>query len=283
VAFEPSDFEELIQFLDAHPDLKDQLRRRILSDEFLRLPIEVHELRDGIAGLRESVVGLRDGIAALQEGVDGLLASIQELRNGDRELRESVSELRASIQELRDSDRELRESVSELRASVQELRDSVSGLRDQVAQNTAELVRHRNQLDRHEGEFTEFRFERRAPSYFGPWLRRPQVVRVDELGVEEALEDGRLAREQYLDLLNLDLAIRGGDKSERGYPQTVFAVEVSATVDNEDVECTVRRAEVLRHIGLRARPSVGGGAITARAMNAAEADGVVVCLVAAPA
>ena len=37
--FEPSDFEDLVRFLGAHPDMRDQLRLRFLNDDSMRRPL----------------------------------------------------------------------------------------------------------------------------------------------------------------------------------------------------------------------------------------------------
>lgn len=63
-------------------------------------------------------------------------------------------------------------------------------------------------------------------------------------------------------------------ESER--PDTVFAFEVSKTIELNDVRCAPRRAEILQRYGFRALPVVGGQAIRPNAQKAADQGGVLI-------
>ena len=80
MSFEEADFEELVRYLDTHPDLRDQLRRRILSDDFLRLPMDLHDLKGDVLGLKGDVQDLKGAVQELRADVGQLKSDVQDLR-----------------------------------------------------------------------------------------------------------------------------------------------------------------------------------------------------------
>ena len=152
-------------------------------------------------------------------------------------------------------------------------------LEEMAEQILGKLTNAEIRLDRHEVLFTELQFERRAPSYFGQWLRRPRVVTLEEAGVDDAIDDGRITEAAYDQLRWVDLLVRGTSRVEPQVTVTL-AIEVSATVDLEDVERAIVRARILDEAGIPARPAVAGHAITERAAGASERQGVYVNLAA---
>jgi hypothetical protein len=99
--------------------------------------------------------------------------------------------------------------------------------------------------------------------------------------LDEARLSGRMAPETWRELLATDLLVQGQDVREKERPDTVFAVEVSKTVELNDVRRALRRAEILQRHGFRALPVVGGQAIRPNAQKAADEGGVLVELQAA--
>jgi len=78
----------------------------------------------------------------------------------------------------------------------------------------------------------------------------------------------------------LSMALRFGrfrDTREPGY----LAVEVSRTVNIDDVERARERAEILRKAGIAARGAVGGRKITHEAQQTADETGVIVAILRA--
>jgi hypothetical protein len=68
MAFAVNDFRDLLQLLDEHPEWQAELRRKILDDEFLRLPEYV---RQNSADIRELQIAVT--LAAAQEEMSNLL------------------------------------------------------------------------------------------------------------------------------------------------------------------------------------------------------------------
>jgi hypothetical protein len=121
----------------------------------------------------------------------------------------------------------------------------------------------------------EQRFHTRAPAYFGRLLRRVQPVDVGRLA--EALRE-RLAEEELAEVLLADLILTGRLPSPGGPPAIWVVMEVSATVDRDDVERARRRAAVLRQARYPAVAVAAGAGVTAGARQAARDAGVALLL-----
>jgi hypothetical protein len=179
------------------------------------------------------------------------------------------------IEELAEAQSRSEARLDQLAGVVGDLTRAQSSLTSRVEDLTQAVRRLTIVVESHDGDLLEDRFRRRAPSYFGPILRRPRLVEAEDLElVDAARESGALAEADFRQLLLLDAIVRGGDVREPGKPDTLLAVEVSATIDTEDVERAVERAAILVNLGYRALPAVGGKAISDRAEALAAAKGV---------
>jgi prefoldin subunit 5 len=272
MAFEPSDFEDLVRFLDAHPDMRDQLRRRILSDEFLRLPLEIQSLGEGMAGLRSA-------IDQLTEAQDRTEQSIVRLDQAILRLTEAQARTEARIDKLVEAQARTEARVGELAAAQSRTEQTLIDLADGLRQTNAKLQHLTIRVDSLGGRAIEAQFRDRADAYFGHILRRSRLVKPDSLlGVEDALDSGAMTDLEYNGLRLLDAIVQGRDTREAGGPETLLALEVSLRIDNEDVIRALERAETLRKAGYRAFGAVGGDTITPRAAEMAEQQGVLVRL-----
>ncbi len=239
-----NDVRDLIRLLAEHPEWRAELRPLILSEEVLRLPETV------------------DRIASYQAETSANLARLTE----------RVDQLTERVEQLAIRMDQLTERVDQLAISMNQLTEEFRGFARTTEARFGTVV----------GQLLEIRFEQRAPSYFGVWLQRPRVVELDELGIDEAVSSGAISEAEYEALASLDLLIRGRDKAERNGRQTVFAVEISNTIDSEDVVQAAERAAILERAGVHARGAVGGAAVTGRANELARERGVYVRLVANP-
>jgi len=89
--------------------------------------------------------------------------------------------------------------------------------------------------------------------------------------LEDDLE-AHLSPEEFRDLLQLDLLIRGRPRYREEAPEVWLAVEISVVIDRRDVERALRRA------GYRAIPTVTGERMTEGAEEEAEAHKVLMLL-----
>jgi hypothetical protein len=261
MAFTVNDVQDLVRLLSEHPEWRAQLRPLILGDEFDRLPAIVQEL------------------AEAQRRTE---TRVEELAEAQRRTETRVEELVEAQRRTETRVEELAEAQRRTETRLDELAVTVANLAKAVDELTKEVGRMNIRLDRMDGQLTSMTFERRAPAYFGTWLRRPRVVALDELGIDDAVDDGRLSRDDFDNLLRLDFLVRGTDKRDTSRPETVLAVEISSTVDFESVQRADERSKVLRKLGLRAFGAVGGNAVSGRALEAAEKRGVLVKIVSEP-
>jgi len=145
---------------------------------------------------------------------------------------------------------------------------------------TAAVKMLSDQFTEDTGALYEVRFERKAPSLFGQWLRRPRVVTLNDLERVDAAEmDGTLSPFEAAQLRALDIIILGLDKRESGYPETILAVEVSRTLDDSDLDRAEGRAGLLAKLGYRALPAVGGKFASERLATEAERRGILLRLI----
>ncbi|HID86922.1 MAG TPA: hypothetical protein EYP55_06020 [Anaerolineae bacterium] len=82
--------------------------------------------------------------------------------------------------------------------------------------------------------------------------------------------EAHLSPEEFRDLLQLDLLIRGRPRYREEAPEVWLAVEISVVIDRRDVERALRRT------GYRAIPTVTGERVTEKAE--AEAHKVLILL-----
>jgi hypothetical protein len=91
--FSVDDFEQLIQLLDAHPEWRSELRRRLLSDELLELPAIVSRLADAQAASERRLDRLEAQVAELVVGLQDLTRQVADLTRQVAELTGQVGEL----------------------------------------------------------------------------------------------------------------------------------------------------------------------------------------------
>jgi hypothetical protein len=129
------------------------------------------------------------------------------------------------------------------------------------------------------GDLLELRYRQHAVAYFAPILRRIREVPPTEVErlADEAERSRRLAKGEYLDLLHADLVLTGMTHADA--PEVFLVVEVSGTIDREDVERAARRAQLMGKASrASALAAVAGERITTDALEAARARGVRVVL-----
>jgi len=182
----------------------------------------------------------------------------------------------------------LEEALAHLTEQVALLTGEVRDLRAAVAANTVQieqLIRVQRRTDdrvaRLEGNDLENRYFFHTGSWFGRWLRKAQYVSGPDAldAVDEAAESGTITEEEMDALLSLDMLVRGVGKKPTGLSgEVIFAVEISLTIDDHDVERAASRAAILRRVGYQAVGFVGGETITRGATAIAEREHVIIDL-----
>ncbi len=178
---------------------------------------------------------------------------------------------------------EHRQEFLDLRREFQEHRQEFLEYRAETDRRFAELAETVRILTRRVGDLDglvrgwihEDRYRTRSRRYrrlvLDPHILSPEEREAFLRQMEMA---GRLTSEEAAELEEADVLVRGRSRATGG--EVFLVVEVSATVDTDDVERAVERAEMLRRAepGAEVIPVVAGPAIHPRAAQAARAQGV---------
>ena len=97
MAFAVEDFADLLRLLDEHPEWREDLRRRVLDDEFLRLPEYVRQNSLDIAQNSRDIAQNSADIRELKEVVAQNSRDIAQNSADIRSLRETIAETRAEF------------------------------------------------------------------------------------------------------------------------------------------------------------------------------------------
>jgi len=168
--------------------------------------------------------------------------------------------------------------VDELTVRLDRLTGEVRELTTAVSQLVSRMDHTDGQLGNLQGTMLEWKFERNLGNWLREWVRRPRKVFVDELSrFDEAVERGLVAEAEVSQLAWSDAVVRAQDASTQD--EVILSVELSTTVNEDDVEHSSARAAVLRRAGYDGRGFVAGHSISTRARELAEATGTTVVLI----
>ena len=253
--FTVEDFQDLVQLLDERPQWRSELRRLVLSDEYLALPEQLAEFRREVA---EQIAELRREGAELRRDMEQRFLQVEnqiaELR---RDMEQRFLQVEKQIVDLR---RDTEAHFQRVDAQIGKLQVETKALRDDVAQL--------------KGENLERRYRERAHAYFGRLLRKGRVVGSQELSdlLEEAADRGVLSESDRDEVAWADLIMRGRWRADGR--QVMVLAEVSWVVDRNDVRRAVDRAALLARLGTPVAPVVAGDSVTERAADMARSRNV---------
>ncbi len=151
----------------------------------------------------------------------------------------------------------LGDRIEQLAASMDALVDRM----DQQSLRMDELIRVTTNIAGRTGNLEGWRFEAEYRERLASHLaRRYRGIRTLVLGnfpaLIEALDDGRIGEQEWEDIIRLDAAAQGRPKG--GDDDLVIVMELSKTVDINDVERVARRADIIRRAGLKVDACVDG-------------------------
>ena len=240
MGFTVNDLQDLIRLLEENPQWRAQLRPVILGEEFDRMPGIMRELAEAQQRTTDSLAGLTARVDQLVEAQARTDARIEQLV----------------------------EAQVATEAKLASLIVIVEGLAKRAD-------RADTKFEFWDGFYTQYLFERRAPALFGDWLRRPRVVSLEDSGAEDAVDQGLLTDSEMKQLRRLDIILSGRDKSIPDASLTL-AVEISRTIDYDDVDRASQRAAIFAKAGIPARGAVGGLVIDERVEQFARERNVIV-------
>lgn len=120
------------------------------------------------------------------------------------------------------------------------------------------------------GKGLETHYRLHGSPFFGSLLRRPHVLPSEELSdiLDPSMDQGSLSSDEALEVRRADLVVRGTRRKDRTLVYLV--VEVSWTIDLEDVERAARRSVHLAKTGLSVLPVVAGETVRPEAADQAQ-------------
>jgi hypothetical protein len=247
---EIKDFHDVIRLLEDHPEWRSELRRVLLTDALLALPDQLARLTEQVAALAAGQARTNERLAALDERLATLVEAQQRTNEQVAALAAGQARTDERLAALDDRMATLVEAQRHLTMSVQGLTDDVGALK---------------------GKGLEIHYRIYGSPFFGIILRRPQVVSMEELTdlLDIALDRGVLSPIEAMEIRRADVIIRGTRREDGASVHLV--VEVSWSVDLEDVERAARRAALLAQVGLIVLPVVAGETVRPNAADLAHA------------
>ena len=286
--------EDLERVLDEHPEIRERIRRKLLTDEERALPRivaqlaedlrrlteavaegfaqvhrEIAELKEGqqrLEGRQERLEGRQERLEGRQERLEGRQERLEEgqqrLEGRQERLEEGQQRLEGRQDGLGEQQRRLGESQQRLTERFQELHDSHENLRGTVLEQTAA----RRLLPRITQELR---------------LRRPQIIKSLDMAtpanlldaLDRAVDEDRITVDMATAVAVTDLIMQGISRDD-ATPVYVLA-EVSGTLNQHDIDRAQERAAALETAtGQRTLAAVAAVVIPTPQQDQASAAGV---------
>ena len=94
-------FQDILDAMERDPALRDALRRHILTDELLQVPVRLERVEADIKVLKEDVSVLKEDVCVLKEDVAVLKEDVAVLKEDVAVLKEDVAVLKEDVSELK--------------------------------------------------------------------------------------------------------------------------------------------------------------------------------------
>jgi chromosome segregation ATPase len=268
MSFTVNDLQDLTRLLATRPDWLSEVRRLVLTNELLSLPDIVRELAEAQRRTEERLEQLSIRVDQLAEAQRRTEERLEQLALRVDQLSIRLDQLSIRVDQLAEAQRRTEERLEQLALRVDQLAEAQRRTEERLDALAETVQRLVNQMAEIRGDVLEIKFRDKAPSFFGRWLRRVQVVPIIE--IEERLE-AALTDKEVSELLALDLLVRGRPREANARVDELWlAVEVSSVIDAGDVQRAERRAALLRQAGLKAVPVAAGARVNAEAQKLAE-------------
>lgn len=239
-----TDFHDVVRLLEQHPEWRAELRRLILTEELLALPDQIAELTRQVTRLTEAQARVEERLVRTEER----LVQIEEQQARTEERQARTEERQARTEEWQARTEEWQTQIEERQARTETRLDSLTGVVKRLSDDVGTL----------KGKGLETHYRLHGSPFFGSLLRRPHVLSSEELSdiLDPGMDQGSLSSGEALEIRRADLVVRGTRRKDRTLVYLV--VEVSWTIDLEDVERAARRSAHLAKTGLSALPVVAG-------------------------
>ena len=171
-----------------------------------------------------------------------------------------LTEAQARIEERQARTEEWQAYTEEWQTRAEARLDSLTGVVKRLNDDVGTL----------KGKGLETHYRLHGSPFFGSLLRRPHVLSSEELSdiLDPSMDQGSLSSDEALEVRRADLVVCGTRRKDRALVYLV--VEVSWTIDLEDVERAARRSVHLAKTGLSVLPVVAGETVRPEAADQAQ-------------
>jgi hypothetical protein len=151
--------------------------------------------------------------------------------------------------------------VPERLIRIDERLDRISETLDRMAAAQAEFDRRlagfQGRLGNMDGKLLELKYSDNLGNWFRQTMRRARRVLIKELDLlSEAVKTGRVSESEVSRLDDVDMIV-GGSTQANGQDEMLLTVEISTTINVDDVDRAEAAAATLRKAGYRAVGFVG--------------------------
>ncbi|MGQ9768691.1 MAG: hypothetical protein ACUVSS_15570, partial [Anaerolineae bacterium] len=184
---------------------------------------------------------------------------VEELAEAQKRTEQRLDRLEAIVAELAEAQKRTEQRLDRLEAIVAELAEAQKRTEETLNKLIMRVDRIEVKLGGLVGDNLERKYRERVFAYLGQVLRPVHSVSLQDLLPQL---EARLTEAELDELLPLDVLLRGQVRELPDRPEIWLAMEVSAVVDQTDVERAVSRARALAKAGLRTMPAVAGEEFT---------------------
>ncbi len=256
MAFQVSDFNDLIALLQAHPEWQSQLRNILLSDDFLALPNIVRQLGERMNQLAERV-------DSLGERIDQLTARMDE-RFAEMDRRFAEIDRRFELIDQRFAEIDRRFELIERRL-------------EEIDRRFELIERRLDSLESKVGDLQGWRlqdhYQKNGAVYFARLLKRSRILPKEVLAdhLREVLDES-----EFKKAILIDVVVKGKLQTAQQTREVYLALEVSRTISPEDIVRAWERAQLISRAGTPTIPVVAGEVIQEQVLSLASGTKVVV-------
>ncbi len=277
----PKQYQDFLDFIDRNPEYRQDLKRRLLTQELMDLPEQfarlvktVQELRDAFYAFAEKVDQrlnvLENDVSGLKQDVSVLKQDMIEVKADVSVLKQDMIEVKADVSVLKQDMIEVKADVSVLKQDMIEVKADVSVLKQDMTEVKADVAVLKDDVAALKGDNTERRARESILNIAKDHLNlvRGRVLlagtRDTNENFRETLEkaetEGLITPTQVNEVMAADIIIQARKTEDLTTSYAVF--EVSRTIRFNDLERARKRADtVAQATGQETIAAVVGGRI----------------------
>ena len=219
---------QILDFIAAHPEVRQPVLRALLTEDFLALPVQVQELREDVSDFKEET----------REQFNAVNARLDENTRRLDEVSQRVNENAGRLDEVTTRLDEVSQRVNENTGRL----DGVTARLDENIRLTRSIQGSVGAL---RGDSYEDLCREEIEVILDGWLERAVLVDRDRVNnrLGELRHGNLISRQDFLEGLRPDIIARA--KNDTAESQSFAVVEVSITFNRSDLETAARRARII--------------------------------------